>query len=295
MPHTQSEPTDVQVKTHRVAGQDLLVQQFGDGPPLLLIHGFLVSSAEWREVIPYLGKDFRCIVPDLPGFGESSKPPDTDFDYTLEGYAALMAELLTELDAAPCLVAGHSMGGAIAMQLALDHPALVTKLAVMDAAWHPFSMPLKARPLFMGKVGEFVFKKLYGRALFRDYFENDVYNGKEVDPAQVDAYYDAFNRPDARAAAYVVMQNIVHPNNLTKLAGRVRGINQPMLVVWGEDDHLIPVSLADKLVREVPHAQLKLLKNCGHAGNEEQPEATAAVFREHFRSEDARQSPIAAS
>lgn len=289
----ESTATDLRENTYTIAGQNILVKEFGEGPPLLLIHGFLVSSDEWREVIPYLAKDFRCIALDLPGFGRSAKPSASDFDYTLSGYASLIADLLVELDVAPCFVAGHSMGGAIAMQLAIEHPQTVSRLVVMDAAWHPFSMPLKARPLFMGKVGELVFKKLYGRALFRDYFKNDVYNGNEVDPEQVDAYYDEFNTTASRNAAYVVMQNIVHPSNLARLATRVREITQPTLVLWGEDDHLIPVSLADKLVRELPDATLHLLKRCGHAGNEEQPEATAAAFRQHFQAESATQAPVA--
>ena len=287
--------TEVVESTVQVGEHEVLVQQFGDGPPLLLIHGFLVSSAEWRTVLPFLGNEFRCIALDLPGFGRSDRPAPDRFDYSLSGYARLIAQLLEQLDAVPCHVAGHSMGGAIAMQFAIDYPLMVQRLVIMDAAWHPFSLSLKARLPFMGKLGEFTFKKLYGRALFRDYFENDVYNGKKVDPEQVDAYYDALDTPQSRDAAYEVLKNMIHPEKLRGLAAQVSKINHPTLVLWGEDDRLIPVSLADKLVRELSDAKLVLLRGCGHAGNEEQPDATARAFREHFAAENARAAPATAS
>ncbi len=287
--------TDVRESTVRAAGQEILVQEFGEGPPLLLIHGFLVGSADWRKVFPYLGKDFRCIALDLPGFARSSKPSPEAFEYSMQNYASVVDELLSELGIEQCDVAAQSMGATIALQLALDHPQRVRRLAVADAMWHPYSVPLKGKSVFLGRVGEFVFKKLYGRALFRDYFASDVFNGKAHDVEQVDAYYEHFNTPEGRTAAYAVLHNIVRPENLRPLAARVHNIEHETLVIWGVDDRIFPVSLSDKLVRELPNAELLLLSDCGHAPHEEQPEAVSDAFRKHFSKDSARGIPASAS
>ena len=109
--------------TTELTPHDLLIRgvrvryfEAGSGPPLVLIHGFLVNHKEWALVIPGLAKHFRVIAPDLPGFGESERP--AEFRYEREGYAEVVRDLIAGLDIPRAHIAGHSMGGAIA----LGHP-----------------------------------------------------------------------------------------------------------------------------------------------------------------------------
>ena len=227
----------------------------GRGSPLLLVHGILVSAREWEDVEPLLARDLRVIAPDLPGFGRSAKP--IDFPYGRVGYCEHLVSLLDELGIEKATVVGHSMGAGIAAELAARSPERVDKLVLIDAHCYPLDLNLKARLPLMPVVGRFVFTKLYGRALFRDYFKNDVWNG-EGPPSwdRVDRFYDDFDPPDARDAAHRVLLATV---DIAPLAALLPSIQAPTLVIWGANDNLIPLRLGERLARDIPGARLEVI------------------------------------
>ena len=256
------------------------IHEEGEGPPLLLVHGFLVNHREWLPILPYLRAHHRCIVPDLPGFGASEKRPPGGYPYTREAFAATMVALLDELGIERTHVCGHSMGGAISLVMAADHAARVDQLALIDAACYPFDVPFKGKLPLLPVIGPIVFKRLYGRRLFRDYFRNDVFSGHPgLDLAQVDSYYEAFRSREAKEAAYETLQNTV---DLASLGPKIPRVQAETLVVWGDDDRIFPVGLAHRLVRELPSARLAVIGNSGHAPNEEHPRETAESILSHL-------------
>jgi pimeloyl-ACP methyl ester carboxylesterase len=270
---TSPKPHDLLIRGVRVRYFEM-----GDGPPVLLIHGFLVNSKEWSLVMPGLAKHFRVIAPDLPGFGESERP--YEFRYEREGYAETVRDLLAGLDIPRAHVAGHSMGGAVAIVLAADHPECVDRLALINTVSYPFDVPLKGRLPLLPVVGPLLFKHLYTRALFHDYFKSNVFApGFKYDKAAVDAYYRAFDPPDARDAAYRVLHSTV---DLASLGPKIPKVRAPTLVLWGELDPMFPVSFGQRLGREIPNARVETLAGCGHAPPEEMPERTVEILTRHF-------------
>jgi pimeloyl-ACP methyl ester carboxylesterase len=217
----------------------------------------------------------------LPGFGQSEKRAPGAFPYTREAFSDILADLLSALEIDRAHVAGHSMGGAIALTFAADHPDRLMRLAVIDSACYDFPLPWKGRLPLTPVVGSLIFKRLYGRGMFRDYFRNEVFGGRSerMDLARVDAYYDDFSSTEGREAGYAVLRGTV---DLGSLLPKIPRVGAPTLVIWGADDHLIPVGLAHRLVRELPDARLELIPDCGHAPNEEQPATTAELLRAHF-------------
>lgn len=266
----------------QVDGVDVQFVDEGSGPPLLLVHGFLVSHREWLSVLPTLATEYRCIVPDLPGFGASGKPAPSDgAPYGWLPYARVLAALLDKLELPKVHLAGHSMGGGIATTFAAEYPERVERLVVMDGCCFPFDPPLKAKPLLLPHVGQFLFNKLYKRSLFHDYFRNDVWSGHPgMDIELVDDYYRDFDKPDARAAAYAVMLKTVDPSDV---AARVPRVTAPTLALWGGDDRIFPVAFGERLAREMPNARLTVLEGVGHAPNEERPAEAARLMIEHFQ------------
>lgn len=275
-------PGSVQL-THRDAtlrGVRVHWAEAGQGPPLLLVHGLLVSHLEWLPVLPRLAASFRCIALDLPGFGKSDKPPESRYPYTREAFAETVAEFVRHLGLERTHVCGHSLGGAIALTLAADHPRAVDRLAVIDSAAYAFRIPLKGRLPLVPLVGPVLFKRLYGRGMFRAYFEDDVFSGHGgVDLDRVDAYYDDFDSPGARDAAYVALQRTIDVGTLSR---KVPRIEADTLVIWGEEDRLVPVGVAHRLARELKKARLEIVTGCGHAPNEERPDRTAELLLAHF-------------
>ena len=106
----------------------------GSGPAVLLVHGWPQTHLMWHPVAPALAERFTVIAPDLPGYGDSFRPPVTE-DHGAHSKRALAADLvaaLAELGHQSFAVAGHDRGGRVAYRMALDHPEAVTRLAVLD-------------------------------------------------------------------------------------------------------------------------------------------------------------------
>jgi len=273
--------------TDSIRFQDVLLRgvrvrygEIGEGPPLVLVHGFLVSHKEWLPMVPFLAKHFRLILPDLPGFGGSEKRGAEGYPYTREAFAETIADLMSALGLSRAHVCGHSMGGGIALTLAADRPELVDRLCVIDSMSYEFEAPLKGRLPQIPVVGPLIFKRLYGRSLLRDYFRNDVWSGHPgMDLAQVDAYFDDFDPREARDAAYACLLKTVDVKSLVPKIPRVRA---KTLVVWADDDRIIPLANGQRLARDIPGARLRIIPHSGHAPNEEHPRATAEHVIAHL-------------
>ncbi len=275
---TANSAGSMQIKDVVVDGVRVRLALGGHGPPLLLIHGFLVSRIEWDDVVPLLLPHHQVIAIDLPGFGESGRPEG--FGYDREAYAALLAKLLLDLGLTRAHVAGHSYGGSIAIVLAARHPERVERLALIDSVSYPFPVPFNARLPLLPGIGKFIFKKLFGRAIVYDYFRRQVFSGHPVPrPERLAAYYDAFDPPAARDAAYRVLSDTLSTAALVPLIAEIRA---PTLVVFGDDDRIIPTRFADRLARDIPQARAVVVPGCGHAPNEERPEETAQLLLDHF-------------
>lgn len=249
----------------------------GNGPPLVLIHGFLVSHLEFDDVIDDLAQRFHVIAPDLPGFGESEKPSPARYAYGVESFAEAVADLIAAYGIGRPSIIGHSMGGAVALTLAALHAELVQRLVLVDALCYPFPLSFKAKLPLMPILGSFVFKQLYGRGRFRAHFRDDVYGPQaDVPLLRVDHHYDLFNTPSARESAHAVMRAVL---DTRPVVARLSRINAPTLVVWGRDDQQFPPVFAQRLAREIRGAKLEIM-DAGHAPHEERPEEFVAVVTE---------------
>lgn len=243
----------------------------GQGTPLLLVHGILVSSLEWEDVAPRLARKHRVIAPDLPGFGRSAKP--RHFPYGRVGYCEHLVALLDELGIEKATLIGHSMGGGIAAELAARSPERVDRLVLVDAHCYPIDLNLKARLPLIPVLGRLVFTRLYGRALFRDYFKNDVWNGKGPPTwDRVDRFYDDFDPPEARAVAHRVLLQTI---DVAPLAALLPSIQAPTLILWGAEDNLIPLRLGERLARTIAGARLEAIPGACHTPGEQMPEEVA--------------------
>ncbi|MBI5513639.1 MAG: alpha/beta hydrolase [Deltaproteobacteria bacterium] len=247
-------------------------QDEGRGPAVLLVHGFLVSHSAWTALLPLLTPRFRVIAPDLPGFGDSEKP--ARYSYSREAYADTLCDLLAGLGIPRASVVGHGMGGGVALTMAAAHPEHVERLVAMDAAAFPSGLGLRQRLPRLPWVGPLLFKQLYGRLLFHRQFRDEFYlPGYPYDRARVDAWFEAFDPPEARESAYKALLALGDTAALTPRLPRVRA---PSLVLWGERDRRYPVELGERLARELPDARLEVIAGAGHCPADDHPDETAA-------------------
>jgi pimeloyl-ACP methyl ester carboxylesterase len=273
---------DLSLATRDVGARGARIRFYegGSGPPLLVVHGYLWSGTVWEDVFPLLKRDLRVIVPDLPGFGESEKPPPARYAYGYEAFTESLVDLVASLGVGRVSVCGHSMGGAVALMLAAHHPDLVERLVLVDPIVYASHRGAAASIATLPVLGPILFKQMYGRTMFRRFFREHVYAKEESLPAdRIERMFATFNAPAAREAAYATMLATLDRRALVASIPRV---SAPTLVTWGRSDRSVPVEHGRRLARELRRARFEVF-DCGHSPPEEVPDAFAEVVSTFLR------------
>jgi pimeloyl-ACP methyl ester carboxylesterase len=247
----------------------------GKGPPLILIHGFLVSHKDWLPALPLLAERFRVIAVDLPGHGDSGRPSPAVVRYDANHLASCVRGAMQALGVERATVVGHSTGAKIAATLAAQWPQAVERLVLADAQGLPQPLPLLGKLLTLPGLGRPLFRNLYTRATIRMYFKGDVFRDpRHVTDELVDEVWRCFSLPGSKDALYAIFQRTIRPDPL--FGDQVlRRITCPVRLLWGEFDKIYPLALADTFRQFLPQATLGVLKGVGHAIPVEAPTETA--------------------
>jgi 3-oxoadipate enol-lactonase len=230
----------------------------GAGQSLVLLHGFPLDHAIWDDLIPHLQNDFDLIIPDLRGFGVSQTK---DKEYTLDDMAHDMAALLHHLKINKVFVAGHSMGGYVALAFARLYPDLVLGLGlVASQAAADTPERQKMRYADAEQVEGQGVELLLGMA---EKLSSNPHVQARVRPIIL--------RQGAAGVAGALKAMAVRSDSTEFLSG----FSKPLVVIHGEADMLIPPERARAIKVVVPHAVLTLLSDCGHMPMMEEPQTTA--------------------
>jgi pimeloyl-ACP methyl ester carboxylesterase len=256
-----------------VDGLHIHYQEFGDknDPTLLLIHGYTSSTLVWKTSAPmFADLGFRVIAVDLVGFGYSSKP--SGFDYTIAAQARAVSRFMDRAGIGRATVVGSSYGGAVAATLALDYPERVEKLVLADPVCNDDAL---AHPLLrLSKVpgiGEVISAFVVGSPRFvRQRAQGTIApaNHGIITDERIQGICRPLQSSDAHNAVLMTARNW----DACRIEADAELIQQPTLIVWGENDSVIPVKNGHSLRDLIPNAQLVVFKNCGHIPQEEVPE-----------------------
>lgn len=247
-----------------------------DGPPLVLLHGYGGSYADWLLAAKYLTGNFRVIIPDLPGWGASTRLPNASYGYAaqvdrLHGFVAVL-----HLD--EFALAGHSMGGAIAGLYAAKYPKQVAALVLVDSAGVPFKENAFVREL---KAGKSPFD-IDDRAQFK-HLEALLFANPPSVPARIqDVFVD--KSKGERAFDDKVLREITSPGERDALQAKLPDITAPTLAIWCTKDQIIDVSALDAIrkgLTHVPNIGVAELTGCGHMSIMEKPREVAQSIT-HF-------------
>jgi pimeloyl-ACP methyl ester carboxylesterase len=240
------------------------------GPPLVLVHGFGGSYADWLLAVKYLTGNFRVIIPDLPGWGASTRLPNADY-----GYVAQVDRLHGFVDAlhlGEIAIAGHSMGGAIAGLYAAKYPKDVAALVLVDSSGVPFKENGFVREL---KAGRSPFD-IDDRAEFRHLESLLFANPPWVPPRIQDVFVD--KSKNERAFDDKVLRELAAPDARNALQPKLPDITAPALAIWCMQDQVIDVSALDAIRAGLTHAPnigVTELNGCGHMSIMEKPREVA--------------------
>ncbi|HZI21599.1 MAG TPA: alpha/beta fold hydrolase [Gemmatimonadales bacterium] len=236
----------------------------GTGPAVMYLHGLGASMYAWRKnLAPIAAAGYRVVAFDNRGFGFSDKPAS---GYDNGSYVRLVVALLDSLHVPYAVLVGHSMGGAIAAQVALAHPERVRGLVLIGSAGLGVREPILLRVGRWPVLGPLVLA-LRGRAVTRRLLEATYADPRKVSAADIDQYYAPVAEPDYGRGLHGVLREF----RFDCLTDQLEHIAPPTLVLWGEEDRLIPIALGRTLAAGIPHAAFLSVPQAGHAVQEEAP------------------------
>ncbi|MGO8999904.1 MAG: alpha/beta fold hydrolase [Polyangiaceae bacterium] len=229
----------------------------GEGPTVVLLHGFASSLETWAGVVPALAKHHRVIALDLKGFGWSGRP---EGDYSPRAQAELVFALLDQRGINQAAVVAHSWGASVALEMALQQPARVTRLALYDAWVYEEQLPTFFIWARASGVGETLFRLYYGQRaderIAYAFYDKERY----VTERLVDDVQRALDRPGTYAAALAAVRG----QRYAKVQPLYRTITQPALLLWGRNDSVTLLTYGERLARDLKNARLVTYPDCGH-------------------------------
>ena len=253
---------------------DWHIKMAGRGFPLVLLHGLGASSFSWRENIGSLSQHFQVLAPDLPGHGRTS--PDVVADFRLETLTRELLHLLDEHGVARAALAGNSLGGSLALLLARQCPERFPALVLLAPGAALKRAPLIFYPLRLPLLGP-ALAALLGPWTARAALHLSYYHKELITPEVVAGYAATFRTLAQRLALRRLACQIDYWP-LSRVDALLRQVRQPICLIWGERDRILPVGQAGWLKERLPQAELHLLPDVGHAPQEEAPELVNKII-----------------
>ncbi|WP_247712207.1 alpha/beta fold hydrolase [Qipengyuania qiaonensis] len=247
-----------------------------DAPVIVLLHGSNADLHTWQQWTDALTNEYRVIRFDQRGHGLTGAAPDDD--YTLDSFVNDVRTVADTLQIERFTLVGNSMGGAVAMGYAIAHPDRLDALVLVDAGGAPITKKgdgnLAFRLAAMPGIGN-IMSQFLPRSLIEKSLSQSVSNQAVVTQAAVDRYWELARYPGNRAAT---RQRFSTPRK-TFDAAAIEGVRIPTLVMWGEEDTLIPYEAAGWYMEHLPNATLASYRGIGHLPMEEASEASVADLK----------------
>lgn len=269
----------LQLSPPGIAPLRLHAVEAGEGPPILLLHGIGGSTYTWRDVLPDLARDHHVIALDLKGFGRSEKPLDEA--YSPADQAALVIAYLEARRLSGVTLAGHSLGGTVALLAALElqqrDPGRIARLVLIDSPAYPQPVSLGLQVLRIPWLSSWLL------ALVPPEWPARMALGRQradatVTDSDIAAYAEPYRDPAAHHALIETARH-VEPSDWNAITSRYNSIIQPTLLVWCLDDTLVPAATGLRLSRTLPLSRLATIEGCAHSPPDERPAELVSILR----------------
>ncbi len=270
----------LQPKTVLVKEGTIFYGVAGEGPPVLLLHGFGGEIWVWEKQVSPLSKRHRLYIPDLLGYGYSDRPK---VDYTPAFFIDSIRQFMDQTGVRRASLVGNSMGGGIAWAFALTHPERVEKLVLIDSI-PPDVVPAVRNPSFQWFLAirnlpllPRLAVALHTRGMLRATLMEMVFNDRLITDAVVERQY----RIDRIVGTARVMTSTARQvEGVNRYAGALATLAKPTLIIWGEQDEVFPVAVGKQLHASIKGSELLVIKGSGHMPMWEQADETNQAILE---------------
>ena len=269
-----------EMKRVGVGDLSLAYRSSGEGPAVLLLHGWPTSSYLWRHVMAPIAGNHRVLALDMPGFGQSSKPLATYdfafFDHALDGF-------LDALGIEQVALAAHDLGGPIALHWALHRLERVTRLALLNTVVYPEFAP-SAIDFVRGLLTSARREVMTSPQGLADLMHEGVSDGFDLGDEVITAVQEPFVAADARLALAAAGAGL-RPSGFVEIARLLPELRMPVRVVYGAQDRLLPdiAATVARLRADLPQAEVTELPDAGHFVQEEAPVEVGDLLARFFR------------
>lgn len=242
---------------------------------ILFLHGFLSSSFCYRCLIPKLKDQYQIVNIDLPPFGKSGK--SIKYIYSYQNIAATVNELVDQLGLQDVILAGHSMGGQIGLNMIHQRPDRYEKAILFASSGYlqrakQSLIAMSYLPFFH----RFIKNKLIRSGGVETNLEQVVYDHGKITDEMIHGYLQPFVESDE---IFKGLKKLLRDREGDLSSEALQEINIPCLLIWGEEDKIVPISVGRRLHKDLPNSKLKILKNTGHLIPEEKPEETCRLMK----------------
>ena len=226
---------------------------------LILLHGLGGYAERWSNLIPFLAKKFHLFVPDMIGYGQSDKPTA---DYTPEYFAKFVFDWMDTVGIKNTSMIGTSLGGQVVIECAATQSPTIKKIILIS----PAGIMRKPTPV----LEAYTMAALYPtKEAVKNAYQMMVGQGKQVSEISIERFVNNMSRPNAKM---VFLSTLLGLKNAPDISEKLKSINIPSLIIWGEEDKLIPFEYAQHFVSLINGCKFMSMKGCGHSPYIEDPE-----------------------
>lgn len=246
----------------------------------LFIHGFGLNRKTWHDIVPELSGDSVIRLVDLIGFGDSPAPEN--WSYTIDAQAEVLFDFIINMDLSEIILVGHSYGGGVALMLLhkmleRGNSALIKCLILIAPAAFPQTLPFFITLPRVPIIGRFVLSVISADFQIKTTLRAICRNKKTVTEERIKRYVANIKQTSHRNALIQTAKNIF-PDNMDALVQEIYKIQHRTLLVYGENDPVIPKENMERLSRKLARVSTRKIENCGHIPHEEYPELTAELI-----------------
>lgn len=266
-------------KYKKINGKTIAYRECGTGDrPFLLLHGLTSSSASWARLLKKLPEErFRFIAVDLIGFGKSEK--DADSEMSPFGQSAIISDFIIDLALENIVIAGHSLGAAVALLLSLD-----SELSRRISALIIFNTPVRSNydlskyinSISIKSLKSHVFKFINERQLFIQISRAAYFDEKRIDYDAVESFSQTLSSSESKDAYLAAVEQYKIPS-ITKFINSTENNSIPAMIIWGKNDTELDLSDAE-LIKTKFNTEIEFLDECGHMPHEEKAEKSAEII-----------------
>lgn len=263
------------LKSVNIPDFKIVYAEGGTGDTIIMVHGFGGNKDNWLRLAKYFTPNYRVIIPDLPGFGDSSKPKDKKYNIMAE--VERLNLFAKELKLTKFHIVGNSMGGNIAGNYAATYPEMVKTLGLFDSAGVISPIKSELTLLFEKGINPLIIKDVNDYDKFLEF----VF----MKPPQMPSFMKKYLAKQAVKAGPFnkkILKDQISTDFLI-LQSNLGKITAPTLIVWGDSDKLIHISSVPIFKKNIKNSKAVIIKECGHLPMMEKPQETASVYKDFLK------------